>query len=167
MARPSSTTSFFPREHGATAMLISPFVCAAILARHWRMTELAALVAVLMAFALKDPLVALARQQWVWKDRRPESSSAVRWVAVESFLIACAGGTLLATGPAKQFSLLAAGAALFGALAIVVQVRNKQRSEWFQVASTIALTSTSVAACIAALGAVLSEPNRKVLFPAK
>ena len=72
---------FLPREHGATAMLFIPMICAAILARQWRWTELATFTAAFAALAAKDPMVILARQRFVWKQPHPESSVAVRWLA--------------------------------------------------------------------------------------
>ena len=45
------TTWFLPREHGATAMLFTPIVCAAILSRAWHWSELATLTAAVAAAA--------------------------------------------------------------------------------------------------------------------
>ncbi len=44
---------FLPREHGATAMLLTPIVCAAILVREWRWCELATLTAAFAALAVR------------------------------------------------------------------------------------------------------------------
>jgi hypothetical protein len=146
--------SHFPREHGATAMLLTPFACAAILVRQVRWTEAVALIAVVCAFAAKDPMVALVRQRLVWKQEHPETRMARRWLAVELVALA-AGGTVLAmTRPWRPFALLASAAAGFALLAVWVNVRNRQRSAWFQVASAAALSSTSLAACLAVLGRV-------------
>src|SRR5579883_969190 len=92
---PDSKPAFFPKEHGATAMLLSPFVSAAILVREFRWTELAALVAVVFAFAAKDPLTVLARQRFVWKQPHPETAVAKRWLAVELPVIAVCGAVLM------------------------------------------------------------------------
>ena len=35
MSREAGEQSFVPREHGATAMLLTPFVTSAVLARAW------------------------------------------------------------------------------------------------------------------------------------
>ena len=152
--QPPKPVSFFPREHGATAMLLSPFVCAAILARRWHAVEIAALAAVAVAFALKDPLVTLARQRWIWKDRHPETAVALRWASSEWLLLLMAGAVFLWFRPARAVLPLAGGAMLFGVLAVAFTLKNKQRSEWFQVASAVALTSTSLVACVAALGEI-------------
>jgi YwiC-like protein len=148
--------SFFPREHGATAMLLTPFVAAAVLAHTVRWQEAAALAAVAVAFTMKDPLVVLARQRWVWKEEHPETRAAMHWLAVETAIVAAGGLVLLATGPLIAYAVLFFGAAAFLALAVWVNVRNRQRAALFQVASALALTSTSLAAALAATRAVPS-----------
>ena len=54
-------------------MLLTPFFCAALLLRQVRWTELIALVAIVFAFAIKDPLVVVARQRMVWKQEHAET----------------------------------------------------------------------------------------------
>ncbi len=157
-AEPKSV-SFFPREHGATAMLLSPFVCALILARRFSSLEsialdAAALLAVAFAFAIKDPLVAVFRQRFKWKQRRPEASTAWRWLAVEIPVFLACGAILLVHGPRREYAVLGLCEGAFGVLAVRTNFRNKQRSPWFQVMSAIALTATSLVACLAALGAI-------------
>ena len=145
---------FFPREHGATAMLLTPFAAAAVLARTARWQEAVAFVAVAVAFAMKDPLVVVARQRWVWKEAHPETRAAMHWLAAETAIVTVGGLALLATGPLIAYSVLFLGAAAFLALAVWVNVRNRQRAAMFQVASALALASTSLAAALAATGAV-------------
>ena len=147
---------FFPREHGATAMLLTPFVAATVLARTARWQQAAAFAAVAVAFAMKDPLVVIARQRWVWKEAHPETQAAMHWLAAETAIVAVGGLALLATGPVIAYSVLFVGAAAFLALAVWVNVRNRQRAALFQVASALALTSTSLAAALAATGTVPS-----------
>jgi hypothetical protein len=147
--------TFIPREHGATAMLLTPFFSAAILLRQVRWTEAAALIAVVSAFAAKDPLVALVRQRLVWKQEHPETTRmARRFLAVELLAAAASGAALAMTGPWRPFALMGSAAAGFAILAVWVSLRNRQRSEWFQVASAAALSSTSLVACLAVLGGV-------------
>ena len=146
--------TFFPREHGATAMLLTPFAAAAVLSRAVRWQEAAAVVAVAAVFAMKDPAVVLARQRWVWKQPHPETRAAARWIAVEAAVTAMCGFALVATGPLIAYSALFCGATAFSALAVWVNVRNRQRATLFQVASAVALTSTSLTAALAATGAI-------------
>jgi hypothetical protein len=137
-------------------MLLTPFAAAAVLARTARWQEAVAFAAVAVAFAMKDPLVAVARQRWVWKEAHPETRAAMHWLAAETAIVAVCGLALLATGPLIAYSVLFFGAAAFLALAVWVNVRNRQRAAMFQVASALALTSTSLAAALAAKGAVSS-----------
>jgi len=153
--RPSQTSvRFFPREHGATAMLFTPMVCAAILARQWHFNELAAFTAAFAAIATKDPLVILARQKLVWKQQHPETTAALRWFAGWMLLLVLSGVVLLLTWPLKQTLMLGAGVGAFAVLAVLVNVKNRQRSSLFQIASAIALTSSSLAISLSATGAI-------------
>jgi hypothetical protein len=144
----------FPREHGATAMLLTPFFSAAVLLRHVSWTEAVALIAIVSAFAAKDPLVALVRQRLVWKQEHPETRAARRRLAVEVPALAACGAILAITGPWLPLAFLGAAAAGFGLLAVWANVRNRQRSAWFQVASAAALSSTALLVCLAAGGGI-------------
>lgn len=154
--RPSAEAgrNFAPREHGATAMLLTPFFCAAILLRQFSWLELVALAAIGCAFAIKDPLVVMARQRLVWKQEHAETKPAKRSAVVEFALLSACGLVLVLTRDWRPFILLFMAAAGFTVLAVRMNVRNRQRSEWFQVASAVALTSTSLAACLSARGSI-------------
>jgi hypothetical protein len=145
---------FLPREHGATAMLFTPMVCAAILAREWRWTEIAAFAAAFAALAAKDPLVILARQKLAWKQPRPETPVAARWFAGWTLLLAASGVVLLWAWPLKATILLGLGVAVFSVLAVMVNVKNRQRSSLFQIVSAAALTSSSLATSLSATGTI-------------
>lgn len=147
---------FIPREHGATAMLLTPFFAAALLLRQVYWPEIVALIAILCAFAIKDPLVVIARQYWVWKQEHAETKAARRSAAIELALLAACGMVLVLTRDWRPWVPLLLGAGAFTVLAAMVNVRNRQRSEWFQVASAVALTSTSVTAGLSALGSIAS-----------
>jgi succinate dehydrogenase/fumarate reductase cytochrome b subunit len=148
------TTWFLPREHGATAMLFTPIVCAAILSRTWRWSELATLTAAFAALAAKDPMVVLARQRFVWKQQHPETAIALRWFAGWSVLLAGSGLVLLVSWPFTATASLGLGVGLFSALAIAINVKNRQRSTLFQIVSAFALTSSSLAASLSATGSI-------------
>jgi hypothetical protein len=145
---------FLPREHGATAMLFTPMVCAAILAREWRWTEIAAFAAAFAALAAKDPLVILARQRRVWKQPHPETPVAARWFAGWTLILALSGAVLLWAWPLKATILLGLGVAVFSVLAVMVNVKNRQRSSLFQITSAVALTSSSLATSLSATGTI-------------
>jgi len=151
---PRAKVRFLPREHGATAMLFTPIVCAGILARQWHWSELATLTAAFAALAAKDPMVVLARQWLVWKQPHPETRDAAQWFAGWMALLILSGIVLIATWPMKATVALGAGVGVFSALAILVNVKNRQRSTLFQIVSALALTSSSLATCLSATGAI-------------
>ena len=145
---------YLPREHGATAMLLTPIFSVAILARAWHWSELAVLAAAFAAMSAKDPAVLLLRQRFVWKQRSPDSSAASHWLLGWSVILVASLSILFATWPLKAFLAIGAGVAIFGCVAIVVNLKNLQRSTLFQIASAAALTSTSLATCISAIGSI-------------
>jgi YwiC-like protein len=147
-------TTFLPREHGATAMLLTPIICAAILAREWRWSELVTLIAAIAALAAKDPMVVLARQRFVWKQRHPETAAAARWLAGWIVILILCGLVLVATWPLTAIIALGLGVCFFSALAVVINLKNRQRSTLFQVVSAAALTSSSLATCLSATGSI-------------
>lgn len=148
------TRMYLPREHGATAMLLTPIFSVAILARTWHWSEVAVLLAAFAAISAKDPAVVLMRQRFVWKQRSPETSTAAQWLLGWSILLIASVVVLLAAWPLKLFIGMGAGIAVFGCMTIYVNVKNRQRSVLFQIASAAALTSTSLATCISAVGAI-------------
>jgi hypothetical protein len=145
---------YLPREHGATAMLLTPIFSVAILARTWRWSELAVLLAAFAAISAKDPAVLLVRQQLVWKRRSPEAPAAWQWFLGWMLVLIASVWVLLTSWPLRDFLAIGAGVAIFGCVAIAVNLKNRQRSTLFQIASAAALTSTSLATCISATGSI-------------
>lgn len=145
---------YLPREHGATAMLLTPIVAVAILARTGRWSELATLTAAFAALAAKDPLVVLLRQRFVWKQPNPDTHAARRWFAGWNLVFCFSGVVLLLAWPFRATVAMGAGLVAYSALAVLINVRNRQRSILFQIASAVALTSSSLAACLSATGAI-------------
>lgn len=148
------STWFLPREHGATAMLFTPLVCAAILSRAWHWSELATIIAAFAALAAKDPMVVMARQRFVWKQWHQETATAIRWFAGWTILLFASGLVLLASWPFTATVSLGLGVGLFSAIDIVINVKNRQRSTLFQIVSGFALTSSSLAASLSATGSI-------------
>lgn len=145
---------FLPREHGATAMLMIPIVCAAILSRQWRWSELATLTAAFAALAAKDPMVILARQRFVWKQQHPETVVAAKWLAGWSIILVLSGLALLQAWPFKAILAMGIAVAAFSALAVAINIKNRQRSTLFHIASAVALTSSSLATSLSATGGI-------------
>jgi len=154
VGQPQKNAWFLPREHGATAMLFTPIVCAAILAREWRWSEVAALTAAFAALAAKDPMVVLARQRFIWKVQHPETVAAARWFTGWMAILIGSGLVLVFAWPLKAIVAMGLGVALFSALAIGINVKNRQRSTLFQIASAVALTSSSLATSLSATGTI-------------
>jgi hypothetical protein len=154
VGQPHKSAWFLPREHGATAMLFTPIVCAAILAREWRWSEVATLTAAFAALAAKDPMVILARQRFIWKAQHPETVAAARWLTGWMAILIVSGLVLVFAWPLKAIVAMGLGVALFSALAIGINVKNRQRSTLFQIASAVALTSSSLATSLSATGTI-------------
>ena len=154
MNQPDSVPSktYLPREHGATAMLFTPMVCVAILARTWHWAELATVVAAFAALSAKDPVVLLLRERLVWKRPHANGPAALKWTVIWSVLLAVSGIVLLFTWPWLATLSLALALGSFSALAVWVNVKNKQRSTLFQILSAAALTSSSLAMSLSAAG---------------
>lgn len=146
--------SLLPREHGATAMLFTPMLCAAILLREWRWTELATFSAVVAALEAREPLLVLARQHFVWKQPHPETGAAWRWLFGWLAVLAVCGRALTTTWPVEAMAAFGVGAAAFLLLTVAVTVKNRQRSTLFQLFGAVALTSTSVAISLSVSGFV-------------
>lgn len=143
-----------PREHGAWGLLLQPFFAGAILAREWNWLLLPALGLVLFGFLLREPLIVLARQRFVWRAYNPQSAVAARWFLAEAAGAALCLGILLAQRPLAIVAALAGVAALLTLLAVWLTIRNKQRSIWLQLVSTAGLGTTALLAILASTGAI-------------
>jgi len=135
-------------------MLLTPFVSAAVLLRQISWQEAVGLLAIVCAFIIKDPLIVIARQRFVWKQGHPETKLAVRYAAAESAVLVACGFALILTRDWRPFLPLFAGAGAFTVLAVIANVRNWQRSEWFQIASAVGLTATCLVACLSVLSSI-------------
>lgn len=154
MQPPSQAIRVVPREHGAWAMLLQPFLGALVVLQQLSWAVIPSLAAVVLVFLMRDPLVILARQRWVWKVPRPETAVARRYLVVEILLLALVSVGLVLTWPLGAMLKLGSGAAALTGLAVWMTARNKQRSVWLQVASAAGLSSSALAAVIAVVGGV-------------
>lgn len=143
-----------PREHGAWSMLVTPLLAAVITARGVSLPLLPAALAALGAFLIREPLVVLARQAWVWKERHPETAQAARWFAAEALLLAVCGAWLAVAVPWRFLAPLGAAAALLTAAAVWMIVRNRRRSMAFQAASSAGLSASALLAALAIEGRI-------------
>jgi hypothetical protein len=130
-------------------MLLQPFLGALIVYHRLTWTVLPALGAVVLVFMVREPLIVLARQRWVWRGERPETAHAKRFLSIELPLLALAGAWLLRAWPWWILIVLGGSASLLSALAVFMTVRNRQRAIWFQTLSAAGLASSALAACLA------------------
>lgn len=146
----------FPREHGAWSMLLQPAIAALILfgtGPKWWM-PIVTLVCMIAMFLLRQPFIVLARQRWVWKDRKPESGLAMRWAAGLAFILAAGGYLHLQAWSLPYLIAFGCGALLLTAAAVYLTLRNEQRSIWLQVVSAAALTAGAPAMALTATGGI-------------
>jgi hypothetical protein len=137
-----------PREHGAWGILLIPFVAACILARSWNWLLLPAAFAMLLVFVIREPLLILARQAWVWRDRRPETKKACRLLLWEMLLLAACAGVLLSAVSVQALLLLGSLAAVMTLIAVWMTLNNRQRSVALQSASAFGLASSALFAAL-------------------
>lgn len=143
-----------PREHGAWGLLLQPFFAGAILAREWNWLLLPALGLVLFGFLLREPLIILARQRFVWRAYNPQSAVAARWLLAEAAGAAVCLALLLTQRPSAAIFALTGAAAVLTLLAVWLTIKNKQRSVWLQLLSAAGLGTTALLAILAATGSL-------------
>jgi hypothetical protein len=139
-----------PREHGAWGLLLQPFIAGAILGRRWDWLLIPALMAVLLSFIIREPLITLARQRWVWRERKPDTALALRCLAWQVPLLLAIGVLLLFYLPPAPLAAMAAMGAAITLLAVYLTLRNRQRSISFQMISSAALSVTVLLAALVA-----------------
>lgn len=142
----ASNTSLLPREHGAWSMLTLPFLAAVYLLRPDPLRAAAAFIAVMALFLVREPLIVLARQRWVWRTPHEESAAARRWLLVLAPVLAAAGWVAIPRQAWGLAAAMGAGAAVLMAASIALAVRNRQHSALFQAIGSIGLAASSLAA---------------------
>lgn len=135
-------------------MMLLPFLCAAILSRQWHWTLLPTAAAILAAFMLREPLVVLGRQKFVWTTPHAESRIAAKWLFGLVAALAVCGALLALRWPLPALLALGTGAAAMTLLAVWMTVRNRQRSWWLQMLSAAGLSASSLAAVLSSTGAI-------------
>lgn len=130
-------------------MLLQPFLGALIVLHRLRWPIVPAFAAVVLVFLIREPLVVLARQKFVWRSERPESRIARRYLLIELVTLALSSAILLLAWPLWVLLILGGAASALTALAVYMTVRNRQRAVWFQALSSAGLASSALAACLA------------------
>lgn len=142
----------WPREHGAWSLLLTPFAAALLVAGRANLISTAALGAALSLFLMREPLLVLARQRWVWRDQHPESALARRWVAALGSALIIFGAALAGAWGLSLMALMGSAAIAVTVGAVWMPLHNRQRSPWLQTLSCGGLTFTAVVAARSATG---------------
>jgi hypothetical protein len=152
----ASRTSWIlvPREHGAWGLLFQPFLAAAILGKRWDPLFVPAALLLLTVFIVREPLLILARQHWVWRAEKPESQAARRCLAWQVPLTLLLSVLLAGRLPLAPLLLLGTLAMALTALAVWMALHNRQRSIPLQAASSLGLGSSAVLAALVATGGI-------------
>lgn len=135
-------------------MLLQPFIGAWIALRAIAWPVLPALAAIVLMFLLREPLLALARQYWVWRTPHAEVGLAKRQLAWQVPSLLIAGALLAIAWPLWIVAVMGLAAVALTGLTVWMTIRNRQREVWFQVLSSAALSSTCVLACLGLTGQV-------------
>lgn len=131
--------SMLPREHGAWGLLLQPFVAGAVLGGAPASLLAPAAVLLLAGFALRTPLLEIARGRLRARAATDNLRTAFLWCAGEAAILAAALWLLWpGLAPAWRLGLCAGGPA-FTLLAVWIGWRNWQRSRVFQTASAAVL----------------------------
>jgi len=131
-------------------MLILPFLATAVLLHPAPGRLLAAFVLVPALFLLREPLIVLARQRWIWRTPHEEARAAAR--ALPGLGVVAAAAAYVAI-PLPLWTLAGAcGAAAASLMAapVVLAVRNWQYSVAFQALGSAGLAASCLAAAMAA-----------------
>lgn len=140
-----------PREHGSWGILLFPFFSAVYLARPASWLTIAAFAAAMAAFLAREPLIILARQAWVWSERRPEAAEAGRTLTLVLPVLAAAGAWLWFGGADRRWLIgLGAVAAVLMAMSVYAALHRLQRSPTLQIAGSFGLTLSAALAWLAA-----------------
>lgn len=148
------STSFIPREHGAWGILGQSFLAGLILAKGVTWLTLPAAAAVLLLFLLREPLIFLGRQEFVWKNPNEDTPAARRLVWIYVLLLIPSGCLLLAGLPWRIVASLGVPAFLLLAASTWLTVKNRQRSVWFQVVSSAGLNASALLAWVSVRPAI-------------
>lgn len=130
-------------------MLALPFLATAALLHPSPARLLAAFALVLALLLLREPLIILARQRWVWRDTHEETAAA-RHFALAMGVVAILAAVAAIPGGAWPVALVCGlGAGGLMAVSILLAVRNRQHSVLFQVIGSVGLAGSSLAAALA------------------
>ncbi len=138
-----------PREHGSWGMLLLPFLSATLLTRSVSFAFVPAILAAVALFLVREPLLVLARQRFVWRQARPETGVARRTLLIAFSALLFSGLWLMSLVPLAWLVGLAAGAFVLTGTSVYVAFRNWQRSALMQIIGAAGLSGSAVLAYLA------------------
>jgi hypothetical protein len=133
-------------------MLLVPYVCGLVLARQWHWSVVATTLALLGVFLIRQPLLVLGRQRWIWTQPHPETAAAKRWLAGLLVVLAATSMVLAGRWGVPLLLLFGVGAAVLTGLAVWMTLHNRQRSVWLQAISAAGLSASALAASLSTAG---------------
>jgi len=133
-----------PREHGAWGLLLQPFAAAALLAGPGIGMLLPALLLIVLGFLMREPLLILARQRWLWREPNPQTPRAARWLLAELGGIALCLAALSSRVPLVTLAALSGLALALTLAAVWFALKNRQRSVFLQLLSAAGLGSSAL-----------------------
>ena len=113
------------------------------------MNLLPATVGAISVFLLREPLIVLLRQRYVWADLKPETLAAQRSVWLFGGRVAVSGAWMLCVLPTRWLLALALIGALLTGVSVHGALRNRQRSPILQIAGAAGLASSAFVAYLA------------------
>ena len=131
-------------------MLLFPLVSAIVLTRRWDWGLLPASAAALAVFLIREPLLMLARQRYVWKETRPETAAALRSLLVFGVVLGVSGAWLAVVASVPWLVGLGLAAAALTVVEIYGALHNLQRSALLQIAGSVGLASSALLPYLAA-----------------
>jgi hypothetical protein len=142
----------WPREHGAWAMLLLPFLSGLVVAGSARWESLAAGVTILGVFLALEPLTVLLRQRFQWRDRREASERAAGTLRIVLPPAVVAGLILVWRLPWRPLVVLAGVTAILMAWRIAFTLSNKQRFVVLQILEAAGLSATALLGYLSSRG---------------
>lgn len=129
--------------------MLQPFAAAALLAARWDWLLLPALLLVLAAFLIREPLTVLARYRWAGH-RKVEIQRITRWLAVECVAILICFGICARYLSWMPLLILTAIGIVLTATSVWFALHNRQRSVGLQLVAVAGLSSSAFMASLAA-----------------
>jgi hypothetical protein len=152
-----SLASAFPREHGAWAILLIPFLTVAVIAGHWTAPVFLALLATFLTFVARYPLELLLVPRAYLRAGKPDRVFVRRLVWIYGALAAAFGLFLVVHWKFYQLLPLAFVGGLLAGERIRRAKRGADRGLFAELAGASGLSLSALVAWVAATGGLGSR----------